>query len=83
MILAYKVIRHEDESGVSGTGHVADAVIFSDGTTVLHWRGELSSVAIYASLDAAIAIHGHEGKTAFVFDGHGRESCPLESYIIT
>jgi hypothetical protein len=62
----YEVHRKKDVSGVSGTGHVADAVVFEDGTTVLRWRvPRKASTAIYASLENAVEVHGHDGKTQF------------------
>lgn len=50
-------------SGVSGTGHVADGVMFPDGTCVIRWRTMFSSTAIYNNLDTLLNIHGHEGAT--------------------
>lgn len=58
--------RHEDESGVSGTGLVAEGVVFSDGTCALRWLGDLRSTAVYESLADIEAIHGHSGKTLVV-----------------
>lgn len=55
--------RIEDESGVSGTGIVAEGVEFSDGTVALRWRSHIKSTAIYESIRACEAIHGHGGKT--------------------
>lgn len=57
------MVRKEDISGVSGTGHVADGVVFHDGTSVIYWRTQHASIAIYKSLDDLLAIHGHEGAT--------------------
>ena len=59
--------RVEDESGVSGTGHVAQGVVFFDGVVALRWMTEYRSSAIYASLDDVERIHGHGGKTRIVF----------------
>ena len=61
--------REEDETGVSGVGHVADGVVFPNGKAVLCWLGELSSVGVYSSLADLEKIHGHNGKTKVVF-GH-------------
>lgn len=58
--------RIEDESGVSGTGIVAEGVEFSNGKCVLNWRTQHSSVAIYDSIQTPEAIHGHNGKTLVV-----------------
>lgn len=42
---------------------VAQAVLFSDGTVVLHWLGKVASTAVYPSLAAFKAVHveGHDG----------------------
>ena len=58
----YNFIREEDETGVSGTGHVAEVVEFSDGTAVMNWNTETSSTGVYDSIDDLIELHGHEGK---------------------
>jgi hypothetical protein len=62
-IIRFHLHRREDESGVSGTGVVADGVQLSDGRCVLHWLTAVSSVAIYNSIEDLMAIHGHNGKT--------------------
>jgi len=61
--------RDEDETGVSGTGIVAEGVQFSDGTVALRWRSHIQSTALYTSIAACEAIHGHGGKTKVVFVG--------------
>jgi hypothetical protein len=60
----FTLIRHIDESGVSGTGRVLDGVIFHTGQVVVCWRTDLnpaspgfSSIAIYPSWDAFLYIH--------------------------
>ena len=63
----FALIRDVDETGVSGTGCVADGVVFEDGTTVLRWRGERQSTVVFDSVDDAIGIHGHDGKTRLVY----------------
>jgi hypothetical protein len=62
----FELRRNEDESGISGTGTVAQGVIFESGKCVLSWLTEHTSVAIYDSIDEVIAIHGHNGKTDVV-----------------
>lgn len=59
--------RAEDVSGVSGTGIVADGVVFPDGKAILNWRTSGGSTAIYPSIEALEKIHGHEGRTKVVF----------------
>jgi len=60
--------RIEDESGVSGTGKVAEGVVFWDGTCAMKWRTDISSVAFYKSVEDLEYIHGHQGKTKVVYE---------------
>lgn len=59
--------RDEDLTGLSGTGTVADGALWPNGRVSICWRGDLSSIATWERLDDAIAIHGHNGATRFVF----------------
>lgn len=53
----FKIIRNNDESGISGTGHVIDGVIFASGKTVIEWLSDTSSIAIYNSFEEFKFIH--------------------------
>jgi hypothetical protein len=60
----FTLIRHIDESGISGTGRVLDGVIFHTGQVVICWRTDMnadqsgySSIAIYPSWEAFLAVH--------------------------
>ncbi|MFI6909637.1 hypothetical protein ACIBKY_50840 [Nonomuraea sp. NPDC050394] len=66
----FMLMRHTDVSGVSGTGVVADGVQWPDGTVVIRWRGDRPSTVQWNSIDDAIAVHGHDGKTGFVYLDH-------------
>lgn len=59
--------RSEDVTGCSGTGFVAEGVVFSDGTAALRWLTNLTSTAIYNNIVELIAIHGHDGATELVW----------------
>lgn len=66
----FLMVRDEDVTGISGTGVVAEGVEFLDGTVVIRWQthGDLNhSTVVWAGLDEAVQIHGHGGKTRFVF----------------
>lgn len=64
----YKLVRHKDVSGVSGTGLVAWATEYPNGWCTVAWEinSKCPSVVVYQSLAHAIAIHGHSGSTEFV-----------------
>ena len=59
--------RDEDETGVSGTGVVAQGIEFSDGTVAMRWMVDLRSTAIYDSIEDVEKIHGHGGRTKVVW----------------
>lgn len=59
----FTLIRHQDESGVSGTGRVLDGVVFHTGQVVICWRTDLrdeegfSSITVYPSWEAFEHVH--------------------------
>lgn len=60
----FTLVRHVDQTGVSGTGRVLDGVVFHTGQVVICWRSDLtsgrvgfSSLAIYPSWDAFLHVH--------------------------
>lgn len=59
----FRLLRHYDVSGVSGTGIVAEGIEFTDGTTVIRWLGDKPSTVVWDSLATAMAVHGHNGST--------------------
>jgi len=62
------LVRHKDISGVSGTGVVAEGVVFSDGVTVLRWLGSAHpSTNIYEDIEDLQRVHGHDGLTEVRF----------------
>ncbi len=60
--------RTVDISGTSGTGIVAEGVVFSNGWCAIHWLTKYTSVAFYTSLAECEAIHGHNGATIIVWE---------------
>lgn len=64
----FRLIRKEDPTGVSGTGHVADGVEFDDGTCVVRWHGEYPTTTLHGSLASVERIHLHEGRTVLEWD---------------
>lgn len=64
----FYLLRLDDESGVSGTGRVAEGVVFSNGWVALVWLTDTPSMGFYPSIEAVEAIHGHSGKTRVVFE---------------
>lgn len=63
----FELHRSQDISGVSGTGVVADGVVWEDGSATIRWRGDRPSVVNWQDVNHAYEIHGHGGATEFVF----------------
>lgn len=61
------LVRDVDVSGVSGTGVVAEGILFSTGKAVLGWVTSFRSIAVYDSLSELEAIHGHGGATRVIW----------------
>jgi hypothetical protein len=57
----FRLIRHQDVSGVSGTGPVAEGVQFTDGAVALRWYGDYPTTTVWDGIESVIAIHGHGG----------------------
>ena len=66
---AFRLVRDVDETGISGTGVVAEGVEFTDGVVALRWTGHWPTSVVFH--DAGIAsvehVHGHNGKTRIEF----------------
>jgi len=63
----FNLVRYEDETGVSGTGIVAQGVQFADGRIVIKWVTDTSSTTIFDSIEDVETVHGHGGKTEVVW----------------
>ena len=68
----FHLMRQEDQSGISGSGIVAEGAVFTDGTVAVKWLTKTSSLNIYQSVDDVIEIHGHLGRTVIVYREFGR-----------
>lgn len=60
--------RTTDITGVSGTGRVANGVLWPDGTASVRWVGERPSTVTWDRLADAEHVHGHGGHTRIVWD---------------
>ena len=63
----FRLNRIEDVHGISGTGEVAEGVIFSNGKIAMSWISPFLSVTIFENMEVLKKIHSHAGKTEIVF----------------
>jgi len=66
-VRTFVLIRDRDVSGVSGTGRVAEGVVFVGGKTVVYWLSDTPSINIYGSVEEMLRVHGHGGATHVEF----------------
>lgn len=64
----FLVYRKEDESGVSGTGYIAEGVEWTDGSMELKWttRHRLPGHG-YPTVKEFLNLHGHEDRTTIIW----------------
>ena len=77
----FELHRHEDVSGISGTGVVAEGVAFSgNGPVALRWTSEWPTSVVFhdKGVESLEAVHGHNGRTEIVWldDASGRPVWP-------
>ncbi len=83
-LLTVQMIRQADASGVSGTGTVAQGVLFATGRFVLHWLtpAPAGSINVFESIDQFLAIHvlSHPtNRTVLKFSDGTTLSFPLDT----
>lgn len=59
--------RRVDDTGVSGTGKIAEGVEFTSGQVAMTWLTPYASTALYPNIRHVEVIHGHDGKTEIVW----------------
>lgn len=63
----FVLLRHEDISGISGTGIVAEGVLFPRGNAVLEWQTDMSGIEFFDDIDKVLKVHGHDGATEVIW----------------
>jgi hypothetical protein len=59
--------RVEDETGISGTGIVAEGAVLSSDKVVVSWLTKIPTISIYERMADAEFLHGHDGKTKTIW----------------
>ena len=59
----FELHRHVDETGVSGTGVIAEGVEFTRGRVALTWLTATPGTTFFESVEDMLAVHGHGGNT--------------------
>jgi len=76
--------RNNDETGISGTGRVAEGIeFFPGGPASMNWNSEFTSIAFYRNMNDVEAIHGHNGGTVIVWEDEKENLTALSDYVTT
>ena len=69
----FVLVRQTDVSGVSGTGIVANGILWPDGHAVIHWTGSPypTTTPHPGGMESVLAVHGHGGATRVVWQSIG------------
>lgn len=65
----FELHRDEDVTGISGTGRIAEGVLFTGDVVALRWLSEWPTSVVFhdRGLAAVEAVHGHGGRTRIVW----------------
>lgn len=74
-IKPFYLLRHQDPSGISGTGIIAVGVIYPNGQAHMQWVTYRTSFEMHDSIENLMEIHGHSGLTELVY---GETPCTEE-----
>jgi hypothetical protein len=86
---AFLLRRTNDPTGISGTGVVAEGVIFQDSTVALRWlptatsradKGVMPTTVLHDDIRSVVALHGHGDSTVVEYeDGATLRQTDLEA----
>lgn len=66
LVQPFYLMRHADDSGVSGLGVVALGCVLGSGKVVLEWQTVHRSIGLYENLEDVKKIHGHGEDTEVI-----------------
>ena len=55
----FKLYRKRDKTGISGTGHVAEGVMFCNGKVTCVWTSNVKSVEVLDNFEDFLVLHVH------------------------
>lgn len=63
---AFYLLRHVDVHKNSGTGVVAEGIIFDNGMCAMAWLSDVKTVTSFPGITAVMKLHSHEGLTEVI-----------------
>lgn len=75
----FYLMRFEDVHGNSGTGVVAEGIIFDSGMCAMTWLSDIPTVTNFRRIQDVTKLHGHDGKSVVVIEGNRRQKKQFET----
>lgn len=69
----FYLLRHEDLHNNSGTGVVAEGIVFDDGTGSFTWLTPIKTITNFWRIKEIRDLHGHNGKTEIIIEGKNKK----------
>ena len=74
----FYLLRHEDIHNNSGTGVVAEGIIFGDGTGSYTWLTKHKTITTFVKVKDVIDLHSHNGRTDMIIEGIKKQAKKFE-----
>jgi hypothetical protein len=79
----FYLVRHVDVNGLSGTGVVAEGIIFDSKMCAMTWLTEYPTVTVFPNITVVKKLHGHEGATEVIIEGKSKKFEECKQKLLT
>jgi len=69
----FYLLRHRDVHGNSGTGVVAEGIIFDSGMCAMTWLTEYKTVTVFDKITTVKKLHGHGTLTEVIIEDKSKK----------
>lgn len=77
----FYLLRKEDVHGNSGTGVVAEGIIFDSGMVAMTWLSDIPTVTTFRRIEDVSKLHGHGGLTEVIIQGKKKQVALFDSCV--
>lgn len=79
----FYLVRHIDVNGLSGTGVVAEGIIFDSKMCAMTWLTKYPTVTVFPNVSTVKNLHGHEGATEVIIEGKSKKFEKCKELLLT
>lgn len=81
---SFYLLRHQDLHDNTGTGVVAEGIIFDSGMCAMTWLTKFPTVTVFRRITDVQKIHGHGGRTEVIIEGKSKkfDDCVKEARLL-